>query len=49
MLFGYYVGSVSGWRLLSGPGSEGVCCDIAETIFHGYKQAVLKGLGLSCQ
>jgi hypothetical protein len=33
MLFGYYVGSVSGWRLLSGPGSEGVGCDIAETIF----------------
>jgi hypothetical protein len=48
MLFGYYIGSVSGWRLLSGPGSESVGCDVSETIFHGYKQTVLKDLHLAC-
>ncbi len=48
MLFGYYVGAISGWRLLSGPGSSDVGCDVSETVFHGYKQAVLKDLRLSC-
>jgi hypothetical protein len=48
MLFGYYVSGVPGWRLLNGPGSSDVGCDISGTVFLGYKTAVMKDLGLSC-
>jgi hypothetical protein len=48
LLFGYYVARVSGWRLLSGPGTSEVGCDVPDTLFHGYKRVVLKDLRLGC-
>jgi hypothetical protein len=49
-LFGYYVSSgVSGWRLLSGPGSDQVGCDVADAVFHGFKRVVLKDLRINCR
>jgi hypothetical protein len=48
MFFGYYVSGVPGWRLLSGPGSLDVGCDVPETVFHGFKRAVLQDLQLTC-
>jgi hypothetical protein len=49
LLFGYYVSpGISGWRLLSGPGSDAVGCDVSNATFHGFKAAVLTDLRLSC-
>jgi hypothetical protein len=48
LLFGFYVARISGWKLLSGPGSSGVGCDVSDAIFHGFKAIVLRDLGLYC-
>jgi hypothetical protein len=48
-LLGYYVSpGLSGWRLLSGPGTSEVGCDVSDTVFHGYKRVVLKDIRLGC-
>jgi hypothetical protein len=48
-LLGYYVSpGLSGWRLLSGPGTSLVGCDVSDTVFHGYKRVVLKDIRLGC-
>ena len=46
-LLGYYVASISGWRVLD-LGSAEVGCGEPAQIFHGRKRAVMRDLDLDC-
>src|SRR2546423_13018256 len=46
-LLGYYVASISGWRVLD-LGSSEVGCSVPVHVFHGRKNAVLRDLRLDC-
>jgi hypothetical protein len=46
-LLGYYVASISGWKVLD-LGSSEVGCSVPSTIFRGRKRAVLRDLKLDC-
>jgi hypothetical protein len=46
-LLGYYVASISGWRVLS-LGSAQVGCNVPARIFQGRKRDILVDLGLRC-
>ncbi len=46
-LLGYYIASISGWRVLD-IGSARVGCDVAPNIFQGKKSAILLDLRLGC-
>jgi hypothetical protein len=47
VLLGYYVSSISGWRVLD-LGSSEVGCSVPPNAFRGRKRAVLRDLGLDC-
>ena len=47
VLLGYYVASISGWKVLD-LGSSEVGCSVPATIFRGRKRAVLRDLKLDC-
>jgi len=46
-LLGYYVASISGWRVLD-LGSSEVGCKVSSKVFRGRKRAVMRDLKLSC-
>jgi hypothetical protein len=46
-LLGYFVASISGWRVLD-LGSSEVGCSVPPRVFHGRKNAVLRDLRLDC-
>lgn len=46
-LLGYYVASISGWRVLD-LGSSEVGCSVPSRVFHAEKNAVLRDLRLDC-
>jgi hypothetical protein len=46
-LLGYYVASISGWKVLD-LGSSQVGCTLPAQVFHGRKRAVLRDLLLDC-
>jgi hypothetical protein len=46
-LLGYYVASISGWRVLD-LGSSEVGCGVPAQVFHGRKRAVMRDLKLDC-
>jgi hypothetical protein len=46
-LLGYYVSSISGWRVLD-LGSSEVGCTVPPKVFRGKKQAVMRDLKLRC-
>jgi hypothetical protein len=46
-LLGYYVSSISGWRVLD-LGSSEVGCSVPPKAFRGRKRAVLRDLKLDC-
>jgi hypothetical protein len=46
-LLGYYVASISGWRVLD-LGSSEVGCSVPAKVFRGRKRAVMRDLKLDC-
>jgi hypothetical protein len=46
-LLGYYIGSISGWRVLD-LGSSEVGCTVPSTVFRGRKRAIMRDLNLKC-
>jgi hypothetical protein len=46
-LLGYYVASISGWRVLD-LGSSEVGCTVPSTVFRGRKRAIMRDLKLEC-
>jgi hypothetical protein len=46
-LLGYYIASISGWRVLD-LGSSEVGCSIPAKVFRGRKRAVMRDLKLDC-
>jgi hypothetical protein len=46
-LLGYFVASISGWKVLD-LGSSEVGCSVPATVFRGRKRAVLRDLKLDC-
>ena len=46
-LLGYYVGSISGWRVLD-LGSSEVGCNVPSTVFQGRQRAIMRDLKLQC-
>ena len=46
-LLGYYVASISGWRVLD-LGSSEVGCTVPSTVFRGRKRAIMRDLKLKC-
>jgi hypothetical protein len=46
-LLGYYVASISGWRVLD-LGSSEVGCAVPSTVFRGRKRAIMRDLKLQC-
>jgi hypothetical protein len=47
VLLGYYVASISGWRVLD-LGSSEVGCSVPAKVFRGRKRAVMRDLKLDC-